>query len=180
MTTGAALHAAHPYSAVVKHALPVFLGTIVIHCHTSSEGSLACYGVEVLWPWIVRSPVTTSTNGVEDDFSSLLVSWPLLAASLAAESGCGVFEAAPAAAGPLPAGGFPAVAGVFADKLLGPAQCGVLLGRPCVLMLELVMRAQELRGVVQHNQGRGMQQLLCLFMEAGHFCLDMMGFLRGP
>lgn len=108
----------------------------------------------------VKLPVTTATNGVEDDFSSLLVSWPLLATSLAAETVYGVFEAAAAAAGPLPAGGLPAVAGVLADKLLGTARCGVLLGRPCALMLELALCAQELRGMVQHNQGRGMQQLL--------------------
>lgn len=45
-------------------------------CQENSSGKLA-----------ESIPATTSTNGVEDDFSSLLVSWPLLAESLTAEEG---------------------------------------------------------------------------------------------
>jgi len=62
------------------------------------------------------TPATTSTNGVDEDFSSLLVSWPLLAGSPAADNGCGVFKAA---AGVFPAGGLLPMPGVLDGVLLG-------------------------------------------------------------
>ena len=68
------------------------------------------------------SPATTSTNGVEADFSSFCVSCPVAGRLLAAEVGAaGLF----AVAGVLPAGGLLAV-------LATAALLGVLADRDCL------------------------------------------------